>query len=670
MLIKTNEIQNQSKNITNLNSNGQNSVVLEVDAKDLLKDKGVTYYSLYKGTFAYIFDEPSRRNNKVLVKYDKNKYKIMKVSEFLIHLVLWRANVTFDIPIIEEDFHNLTNPTNKTFEKLMEYAAKRLIDYKDGITPGICDCISAIKEEFSTIAEGFSAVACNTISLYDVIQFRKRNKEFRRLTDTNLDTSKTIKDLEIQLKQCEKDLIKVIKEDNNNCFAPYIRSGRVKTGQLTQMLCAVGTRPDIDKTILPLPIRRSYVRGFQNTAEYFMESVTARDAMLTKNDSLPRSGFLSREINRLTSNIAINYKVDDCGTKYLLNFTVENEDYLKMAEGKYYVDETSGKLKEVKLTDKHLVGKTIKMRSTIYCNCEDGMVCKTCVGAAANRLRGTRLGTLPPIKSINPLSQKALSAKHMLGTKSITVTNEALLKYFINSGTDLYLKPEHSTSKKIYIVVLTDDVEELLSSSVLDTDDSSVDARVQLNYVALRDNGFTHIIENEGMNLTLSDDVVMNKNIFVQDPENPDYTLIPIHKLESDSSIFSVILDTEEITKYLNTFIGAIDRTSISRFSTIDELMAEMNRIIYDSGFINKIIHFESIIKIMVRDGDNDLIPADFTKPNAKYQLLKVSSAIEKKDMYTALSFQGLRRLFKDISMKERYGKSLYDPFFTISGLY
>ena len=73
MLIKTNEIQNQSKNITNLNSNGQNSVVLEVDAKDLLKDKGVTYYSLYKGTFAYIFDEPSRRNNKVLVKYDKNK---------------------------------------------------------------------------------------------------------------------------------------------------------------------------------------------------------------------------------------------------------------------------------------------------------------------------------------------------------------------------------------------------------------------------------------------------------------------------------------------------------------------------------------------------------------------------------------------------------------------
>ena len=64
MLIKTNETQNQTKKIkiTNASMYGT-SVVLEVDAKDILKDKGVTYYSLYKGTFAYIFDEPSRRNN-------------------------------------------------------------------------------------------------------------------------------------------------------------------------------------------------------------------------------------------------------------------------------------------------------------------------------------------------------------------------------------------------------------------------------------------------------------------------------------------------------------------------------------------------------------------------------------------------------------------------------
>lgn len=667
MLIKNTTVTQQNTQTANPNSE-LGPVVMRIDTKDLIKDDGETYYSLYKGTFAYFFDDPTRKHNRVIVTYGK-KAKVLRINEFLIHLVLWRANVVFKLPIIEEDFHPLANPTNKTFESLMEYVTKRLIDCKGEVTEEICDCVSAIKEQFSSIAEGYSSIVCNTMSMYDIIQFRKRNKEFKRLTDTNLDPSKSTKELEAELKQCEKDLIKVIKEDDRNCFAPYIRSGRVKSGQLTQLLCAVGTRPDIDKTILPLPIRRGYVRGFQNTAEYFMESVTARDAMLTKNDSLPRSGFLSRKINRLTSDIHVNYKVKDCGTKYLLNFEIVNEDYLKMAEGKYYLDEQSGMLKAIKTSDKHLIGKTVKIRSTIFCACKDG-VCKTCVGDAAGRIKGTRLGTLPSIKSINPLSQKALSAKHMLGTKSIVITNEGIIKYFLNDGTDLYLKPEYSSSKKIFIVMLTDDVEELLSSSVLDTEDSSIDARIQLNYVAIRDNGVTYTIENEGMNVTLSEDMIAAKNIFITDPENPDYTLIPVYKTEPDAAIFSIILDTEEITRYLNSFIGTIDRTSISRFTTVDELMAEMNRIIYDSGFINKMIHFESMIKAMVRDKYNELIPPDFSKPNAEYQLLKVSSAIEKKDMYTTLAFQGLRRLFKDLSMRERYGKSLYDHFFAISGLY
>ena len=72
----------------------------------------------------------------------------------------------------------------------------------------------------------------------------------------------------------------------------------------------------------------------------------------------------------------------------------------------------------------------------------------------------------------------------------------------------------------------------------------------------------------------------------------------------------------------------------------------------------------------MVRAADNDLILPDFSIKDVPYQILKVSTAIEHKDMYTALSFQGLRRLFKDLSMQRRYGKSLYDSFFLISELY
>lgn len=649
------------------------NLVMEVDANQLIKEKdserGKNYFSLLKGTFAYVFDDPSRKDNYILVKYGKNKGKIMRICDFMIHIVVWRANVLFDIPIEENDFYCLSNPSNKMFNAILDKVAEKLIEHEDDVTPAICECMANIKEDLSEIAEAYSSVRCNTVSLWNIIQFKNRNPKFNKLVHTVLDKSKPIKELEIEMKQCEKDLIDVIKTDNINCFAPYLRSGRIKSGQLTKVLCAVGTRPDIDKTILPWPVKTGYIHGLQDAPEYFMETITARDAMLTKNNNVPRSGFLSRQINRLTGSVHINYKVQDCGTKNYLKYTIENKDYLTMAEGKYYLDEKSGQLKILTRKDTDLIGKTIKMRSMIGCCCKDG-VCRTCAGKISIRLRGTRVGTLPSIKSINPLSQKAMSAKHDTGTKSIAITNEALAKYFYSDGTDFFLKPEYASRKNMYIVIKEDDVEEILNASNFDVDDDSVDTRVQLSYVAVRDNGVDYVIENEGMRVALSDDTVSAKSSYVDDPDDTDYILIPLWKLESEAPVFSIILDTEEISKYLNAFIGTVDRISIKRFESYDDLMAEMNRIIYESGFINKIIHFESIVYSMIRDVNDSTIRPDFSIENVPYQILKVSSAIETKDMYTTVSFQGLRRLFKDLSIRRRYGQSLYDPFFRISGLY
>ena len=311
------------------------------------------------------------------------------------------------------------------------------------------------------------------------------------------------------------------------------------------------------------------------------------------------------------------------------------------------------------------VGKTIKLRSFITCNCKDGTICKKCAGKVHVRLHGTRIGTLPSIKSINPLSQKALSAKHDLGTKSIAITNEALDKYFYSDGMDFFIKPEYANSRNLSIVVSSEDIEDLVNSSI-DLDDESIDTTITLSYVAVRDHDVDYPIENDGMRIALTDAVLGNKSAFVDDEES-DYTIIPINRLEEDQPVFQAILDTEEISKYLNALIGTIDRLSISKIGTYDELMDKLNKIIYTSGFVNNIIHSECIIYSMVRDANDLRKRPDWTQPDVAYRILKVSTAIEQKDMYTALAYQGLRRLFKTLSIRQRYGNSLYDPFFQIS---
>jgi hypothetical protein len=72
----------------------------------------------------------------------------------------------------------------------------------------------------------------------------------------------------------------------------------------------------------------------------------------------------------------------------------------------------------------------------------------------------------------------------------------------------------------------------------------------------------------------------------------------------------------------------------------------------------------------MIRSVDDVTIRPDFSKPDVPYQILRISSAIEKKDLYTTLSFQGLRRLFKDSTIRRRMGVSLYDKFFDIHPMF
>ena len=657
-----------SENRTAVLKDGR-EIVMTIDTKDLLKDNGANYYALFTGANAYFFDNPAERIHKnVLVKCGKNQY-ILTIPMLILDLIFWRANVVFNMSITPNEMYSYApeHLNKNTFNNITEHVTQMLVDAHHKVTPEISQCLSEIKDRLSRFSQNFSSVKCNTISIWSILNFKNRNKEFNDLFNTTLDTSKTIKETEIIVKECEKRLTKVIAEDQTNCFKSYVMSGRLKNVQLAKVVCTVGTRPDVDKTIIPRPITKGYIHGLQDVAEYFMETITARDAMMTKNDNLPRSGFLSRKINRLTSDIDINYGVKDCGNDKYLNYFVENFDYLRMIDGKYMLDETTGKLRVVNAeTDKKYIGTTIKLRTFITCKCKHG-VCTTCVGTVAPRLEGTRLGTLPPIKCINPMSQKALSAKHDLGTKSIEIKNDALTRYFHSDGMDFFLKPEYSSQRDLYLVIQSDSVEDLVNSNV-DTSDDEVDTVIALDYIAVRDHGIDYEIENEGMRIALSDELLANKKIFTEDEENTDNILIPLNKIETiEDPLFYAILDTEEISKYLNQLIGTIDRNTVSRYTTYEELVAAMIKIIYESGFVDNIIHFESIAKSMLRDKTDKTKRPNWNLDNPEYQVLKISDAIMNKDFYTGLEYQNLRNWFKSASTARRAGVSLYDPFFRVS---
>ena len=220
MQIKPSKVKSTSNDKIAILKDGR-KIVMEIDTKDLLKDKGANYYALFTGANAYFFDNPiDTIHNCVLVKCGKNYY-ILTIPMLILDLIFWSAN---------EMYSYAKEHLNKnTFNNITEHVTKMLVDSQQKVTPEISRCLADIKNNLSRFSQNFSSVKCNTLSIWSILQFKNRNKEFNTLFNTTLDPSKTIKETEIIVKDCEKRLTKVIAEDDLNCFKPYVMSELVAT---------------------------------------------------------------------------------------------------------------------------------------------------------------------------------------------------------------------------------------------------------------------------------------------------------------------------------------------------------------------------------------------------------------------------------------------------------
>ena len=78
-------------------------LIMTFDTKDLIKDKGLNYFSLYKGSLAYFFDAPaSRIHDTVQVICEKEVYYLSMVP-LILNLIFWRANVLFGMKITKKE---------------------------------------------------------------------------------------------------------------------------------------------------------------------------------------------------------------------------------------------------------------------------------------------------------------------------------------------------------------------------------------------------------------------------------------------------------------------------------------------------------------------------------------------------------------------------------------
>jgi hypothetical protein len=227
-------------------------------------------------------------------------------------------------------------------------------------------------------------------------------------------------------------------ELDHNSVVQAVKAGFVKVNQVNQIIGPRGYMTDIDSNIFEIPILSGYFEGITSLHDSMIESRGAAKALTFTKKPLRQVEYFNRKMQLSSSNVH-HLVMGDCRTsKY--SVIPMNKNLLKCMEGKYYIADNDD-LVAIRKSDTHLIGKTLKVRTALWCALRGkASVCSCCFGELAFSVpRYTNLGHICSTEMCQEGSQLVLSVKHFDGSSRVVDID-------INESDARYVKAGHRPS--------------------------------------------------------------------------------------------------------------------------------------------------------------------------------------------------------------------------------
>lgn len=260
----------------------------------------------------------------------------------------------------------------------------------------------------------------------------------------------------------------------NNAIGKIMRSGIANAGQINQCLGPRGFLTDVDSNIFKEPILVSYLRGIHSLHDSLIESRLASKSLIFSKEPLQQAEYFSRRL-QLMNQVVQNLHTGDCGSKNYLTWHVRGErlDHggnkidsdLKNLKGKYYVKE-DGTEDWIRGNESDLVGKSIKLRSPIYCQHPDRYgVCSHCFGKLSfSVFKNANIGQYCWTYVAEKSTQSVLSVKHYDGSSvvdKIYISDDVSKFLRVGVGESSYKLSPQLKGTSINLVIESKDAEGL-----------------------------------------------------------------------------------------------------------------------------------------------------------------------------------------------------------------
>lgn len=385
----------------------------EIIIHDIMKSKK-TWKEEYNRIYDYFKMSIGEDNEcfytKVLLRLDDDTLVRMGLNNYLTNLMMWIPAIKLKIPITIDMIFDTSCIRSGGIKQFIDDKYVRpyrnITDLKTmNVEP------AKIIEHAKCIVEDFGLIMGLSYSMYTINKIRKENKKIDKLIHSSLPDGLQPSEIEEFCNNLKKELIKEF-SNTDSVFKPLLDSGAgFKDGQFLELLGLVGNKPDLEGNTLTVPINTNIgIKGLDNPGHYLLDAKGGRKALVFNKKFTGSSGYFSRKLNLLASDLRISKShVKDCHTKEYLKFYVSNKDALSRIEGKYYKIIPEKKyLRAVKITDEHLIGKTILIRSASKCKCKDG-ICETCFGELSKVINDLNAGIIAGSIISSQLTQRLLS---------------------------------------------------------------------------------------------------------------------------------------------------------------------------------------------------------------------------------------------------------------------
>lgn len=615
----------------------------------------------------YAFEVDEVRHQTINIKFRKNskKYITMEIRHLLSNMILWKPFIQIDkVDLLDESF--IFDFSDFNIGKLQKYMNNVILKNHDGDFASKNAAINDICHSISNVSHAFCLLMGLGVSLYDIHQIEMRHPEASEIMHGNIDVTREPGEIEKELEERTKTLIDIITHDEvMNDMKPLFASGSgIKPAQFKELMVKIGFKADLSGNTIPIMINSSFLMdGLNKPSSYFINAMSGRKASLLSKISISRPGAFAKKLSQSVTSVGyLRNDNESCDSVVSIHYTINDDQFLKMLNGRWYYDQM-GRLKQLNYdTDKHLIGKIVEFKSPITCASDDG-VCKYCYGHLFETNRSMfSPGVLASLKLTEKLSQGVLSAKHSQTTHSNAISfNDDFNDIFETVSTDITLRDDSNIDDALYIRMNNVQTEELDDSEFYFVEEFDViDDSKKILY---------HVAENNGAKLYLSESLVSKYKSF-KAKKAYDVCVIALDDIDDDENLFTIEVKNQELTDPIKIFEGILNRKDHMGCKTISELCQKFAESLISLGTTYDLVHMEMVIRSIIRKKSNILEYPDFSAAGNPYdwQIIRLNDALYyNPSALVSLPYGYLRKQLLSTELYEKSAPSHLDALFVPS---